>query len=160
MTKEEIEARPLKDKIDLLPRNSLRNPVVEKILNQMINVVNAVVDTYGSPDEIRVEMARELKKTKTQREETVKAIRKTTAENEKYKKELEEEFGLKNVSRNDIVRYRLYLELKDNGFKTLYSNTYIPRENCSARNLTLNISYLRLSCLMILSRTRLLRQEA
>lgn len=128
LTKEEIEARPLKDKIDLLPRNSLRNPVVEKILNQMINVVNAVVDTYGRPDEIRVEMARELKKTKTQREETVKAIRKTTAENEKYKKELEEEFGLKNVSRNDIVRYRLYLELKDNGFKTLYSNTYIPRE--------------------------------
>lgn len=128
LTKEEIEARPLKDKIDLLPRNSLRNPVVEKILNQMINVVNAVVDAYGRPDEIRVEMARELKKTKAQREETVKTIRKTTAENEKYKKELEEEFGLKNVSRNDIIKYRLYLELKDNGFKTLYSNTYIPRE--------------------------------
>lgn len=88
MTKEEIEARPLKDKIDLLPRNSLRNPVVEKILNQMINVVNAVVDTYGRPDEIRVEMARELKKTKTQREETVKAIRKTTAENENTRRNL------------------------------------------------------------------------
>lgn len=128
LTKEEIEAKQLKDKLDLLPRNSLRNPVVEKILNQMINVVNAIVDVYGRPDEIRVEMARELKKTAEQRDEAVKAIRKTTAENEKYKKELEEEFGLKNVSRNDIIRYRLYLELKDNGFKTLYSNTYIPRE--------------------------------
>lgn len=128
LTKEEIDSRPLKNKMDLLPRNSLRNPIVEKILNQMINVVNAVVDVYGRPDEIRVEMARELKKTKAQREETVKTIRKITTENEKYKKELEEEFGLKNVSRNDIIRYRLYLELKDNGFKTLYSNTYIPRE--------------------------------
>lgn len=109
LTKEEIDSRPLKNKMDLLPRNSLRNPIVEKILNQMINLVNAVVDVYGRPDEIRVEMARELKKTKAQREETVKTIRKITTENEKYKKELEEEFGLKNVSRNDIIRYRLYL---------------------------------------------------
>lgn len=128
LTKEELDAKQLKEKLELLPRNSLRNPVVEKILNQMINVVNAVLDVYGRPDEIRVEMARELKKSKSEREEAVKAIRKTTAENEKYKKVLEDEFGIKNVSRNDIIRYRLYLELKDNGFKTLYSNTYIPRE--------------------------------
>ena len=35
------------------------------------------------------------------------------------------EFGIQNVSRNDIIRYKLYLELESNGFKTLYSNTYI-----------------------------------
>ena len=27
-----------------------------------------------------------------------------------------------------MIRYRLYEELKDNGYKTLYSNTYIPRD--------------------------------
>ena len=32
------------------------------------------------------------------------------------------------MSRNDIIRYKLYMELKENGFKTLYSDTYIPRE--------------------------------
>ncbi|MCB0514279.1 MAG: type II CRISPR RNA-guided endonuclease Cas9, partial [Bacteroidetes bacterium] len=35
LTKEEIESRTLKPKLDLLQKNSLRNPVVEKILNQM-----------------------------------------------------------------------------------------------------------------------------
>ncbi len=129
LTKEEIENKPLKDKLDLLPRNSLRNPVVEKILNQMVNVVNAVVDEYGKPDEVRIELARELKKSAKEREEMTKSINETTRLHEAYVKKLQgEPFFLEHVSRNDIIRYKLYLELKDNGFKTLYSSTYIPQE--------------------------------
>lgn len=41
---------------------------------------------------------------------------------------METEFGIQHVTRNDILRYKLYNELKFNGYKTLYSNTYIPRE--------------------------------
>ena len=41
---------------------------------------------------------------------------------------MQEEFGLKNVGRSDILRYKLYKELESRGYKTLYSNTYIPRE--------------------------------
>ena len=125
LTKEEIENKVLKDKLDILPKNSLRNPVVEKILNQMINVVNAIIDTYGKPDEIRIELARELKKSAKEREDQTKAINDATAEHEKYKIVLRKDFGLTNVSRNDIIRYKLYLELEATGFHTLYSNTYI-----------------------------------
>lgn len=128
LTKEEIENKVLVDHLELLPRNSLRNPVVEKILNQMINVVNAISSTYGKPDEIRIELARELKKSAKEREQLTNAINQANALHEKYKETLEKEFGIKHVSRNDILRYRLYLELKDNGFKTLYTDTYIPRE--------------------------------
>jgi CRISPR-associated endonuclease Csn1 len=128
LTKEEKEKKILKDKLDILPKNSLRNPVVEKILNQMINVVNTAIDTYGKPDEIRIELARELKKSAKEREELTAAISKSTAEHEKYRATLQKEFGLTQVSRNDIIRYKLYLELEHVGFHTLYSNTYIPRE--------------------------------
>lgn len=128
LTREELAAKPLKDKLELLPRNSLRNPVVEKILNQMVNVVNAIITKYGKPDEIRLELARELKKSAKEREEMTKNINDTTKLHEKYKKTLQEEFGLSHVSRNDIIRYKLYLELEDKGFHTLYSNTYISRE--------------------------------
>lgn len=125
LTKEELDKKVLKDKLDILPKNSLRNPVVEKILNQMINVVNAVNESYGKPDEIRIELARELKKSAKEREELTTAINQTTAEHEKYRLELQKNFGLLHVSRNDIVRYKLYLELEPFGFKTLYSQTYI-----------------------------------
>lgn len=129
LTKEEVENKVLKDKLELLPRNSLRNPVVEKILNQMINVVNAIIDEYGKPDEIRVELARELKKSAKEREEMTRSINETTRLHEGYVKILQgEPFLLEHVSRNDIVRYKLYEELRMNGYKTLYSNTYIPRE--------------------------------
>ena len=128
LTREELDAKKLKDKLELLPRNSLRNPVVEKILNQMVNVVNGIIDTYGKPDEIRIELARELKKSAKERKELTDVINKTTKLHEDYVKKLQEEFGLSHVSRNDIIRYKLYLELESNGFKTLYSDTYIPKE--------------------------------
>lgn len=128
LTKEEIQNRVLKDKLELLPRNSLRNPVVEKILNQMINVVNNIVDEYGKPDEIRLELARELKKSAKERDELTKSINETTKLHEQYVEQLQNEFGLSHVSRNDIIRYKLYKELESNGHKTLYTNTYIPRE--------------------------------
>ena len=128
LTKEELANKDYKSRLDIIKRNSLRNPVVEKILNQMINVINEIIKTYGKPDEIRIEMARELKKSQEERELLDAAIRKNTAESEKLRKELEEEFGIQHVTRNDILRYKLYNELKLNGYKTLYSNTYIPRE--------------------------------
>jgi len=128
LTKEEIESKVLKEKLDILPKNSLRNPVVEKILNQMINVINAASEAYGKPDEIRIELARELKKSADERAEMTSAINKTTLEHEQIKKMLQSEFGFSQVSRNDIIRYKLYQELSCNGYRTLYSNTYIPRE--------------------------------
>lgn len=128
LTKEELECKAYKSHLDELKRNSLRNPVVEKILNQMINVVNEIAATYGKPDEIRIELARDLKKSQEERELLDQAIRKNTAESEQLRKELEEEFGIQHVTKNDILRYKLYNELKQNGYKTLYSNTYIPRE--------------------------------
>ena len=132
-TKEELKNKIYKDSLELLPRNSLRNPVVEKILNQMINVVNSLIKEYGKPDEIRIELARELKSSAKEREEATNAINKATKENEEIRKTLKEKFGIQNPSRNDIIRYKLYLELKDNGFKTLYSNTYIPQEELFGR---------------------------
>jgi CRISPR-associated endonuclease Csn1 len=64
LTKEELENKIYKDRLEILPKNSLRNPVVEKILNQMVHVVNAIIadPQLGKPDEIRIELARELKK--------------------------------------------------------------------------------------------------
>src|SRR5690554_1228294 len=140
LTKQEIATRPLKDKLELLKKNSLRNPVVEKILNQLVNVVNALIEKnserdengkimkYFKFDEIRIELARELKKNAKERAEMTTNINTAKLAHEKIYKLLQSEFGIKNPTRNDIIRYRLYEELKTNGHKDLYTNTYIPRE--------------------------------
>jgi CRISPR-associated endonuclease Csn1 len=134
-TAEERDNRPLKDQIELLRKNSLRNPVVEKILNQMIHVVNAIMSTYGKPDEVRIEMARELKNNAEQRKEMFDGMNKTQREHEEIKKKLQSEYGLTYVSRNDIIRYKLYEELRPRGYKTLYSNKFIPAEKLFSKEI-------------------------
>lgn len=128
LTREELDAKELQDEMPPLKRNSLRNPVVEKILNQMVNVVNAVKAQYGQIDEVRLEMARELKKSAKEREEATKNIRELDSKNKEYAQKLQEEFGIAHPTRNDLTRYRLYCELESRGYKTLYSETYIPQE--------------------------------
>ena len=130
VTSDENKNRELRDRLEILKKNSLRNPVVEKILNQMINVVNAILDNpeMGRPDEIRVELARELKKTAKQRKEMTQAIGKATSDHIAFREKIKKEFGLPYVSRKDLIKYKLYLELKSVGFKTLYSGTYIKPE--------------------------------
>ncbi len=134
LTKEEIGNKQLKNKLEILPKNSLRNPVVEKILNQMVNVVNTIIDDYGKPDEIRIELARELKKSAKERQELTQMITKATVEHETIREKLQREFAVSHVNRNDIIRYKLYEELKNNGYKTLYSNTYIPQEKLFSKD--------------------------
>ncbi len=134
LTKDELEEKVYKDKLELLPKNSLRNPVVEKILNQMINVINTIVTEYGKPDEIRIEMARELKSSAAEREKTTRAISQANTENQRIRDILEKDFALSYISRNDIIKYKLYEELEANGFKTLYSGTYIPKEKLFSKD--------------------------
>ncbi len=130
LTREENDIRPLKGELEILPKNSLRNPVVEKILNQMINVVNTIINdpSLGKPDEIRIELARELKKNAKEREEMTTQINKAKDNHDKIREILIREDGLPNPTRNDIIRYKLYEELKFNGYKDLYTNEYIARQ--------------------------------
>lgn len=116
MTKDENLKRQLLEKLKPLEKNSLRQPIVEKILNQMINLVNAIIEKYGKPDEIRIELARELKQSKEERSETEQAINKRQRENVEISKRLTE-YGLR-ATRNNILKWRLYEEI-DNKDKKL-----------------------------------------
>ncbi|HLN52734.1 MAG TPA: type II CRISPR RNA-guided endonuclease Cas9 [Lentimicrobium sp.] len=115
-TKTENLQRNLLNKLKPLAKGSLRQPIVEKILNQMVNLINAIIDKYGKPDEIRVELARELKQSKEERNETDKEINKRERENDNIKKRLSE-YGLRGT-KNNIIKWRLYEEI-DNEDKKL-----------------------------------------
>jgi len=111
ITKDENLLRPVLEKLKPIEKNSLRQPIVEKILNQMINLVNAVIDKYGKPDEIRIELARELKQSKEERSKAEKDINQRNRENEFISKRLAE-YGLR-ATRNNILKWRLYEEINN-----------------------------------------------
>ena len=113
-TKIEIQQRILNDYLKLIPRNSLRNPVVEKILNQLVNLINSIIDNpnFGKPDEIRIELARELKQGIDKRRDTYFNHNKRDAEHKKIATKLNAEFGFNNVSRKLIEKYKLGEEVE------------------------------------------------
>lgn len=136
LTREEIENKILLPHLDNIPKNGLRNPVVEKILNQMINVVNSLDKEYGKPDEIHLEMCRELKQNQKRRKLTSEANKESEKKNAEIVEILKKEpFNLSYVSKSDITRYKLYEELKQNGYKTLYSYKYINKEKLFTREI-------------------------
>ncbi len=92
---------------------NLRNPVVQKALYETRKVVNAVVRKYGKPAVIRIEMARDMKLTRRQREEVMKEQNKRKKENELVKKILREDFGIQEPRRADIQKYNLWKECKE-----------------------------------------------
>lgn len=99
-------------KIDALKSNELRNPIVQRMLGETFNVVNAIVAKYGKPDMIRVELARELKKPKNRREDDRnKAIQKRK-QREEYAEFLSERLGKKiEPSDPEVRKYELWLEM-------------------------------------------------
>ena len=130
VTKEDNENRVLSATVTPIPHNSLRNPLVERILNKMVYTINALMAKHGQFDEIHIELPRELCSNAEKRAKDTAAIDRNTKEKEKAKQELKEKlaemgFPVTYVSPNDVLKYRLYKELAGNGYKTLYSDTLI-----------------------------------
>ena len=130
LTKEGSETKELENEVQVIPHNSLRNPLVERILNKMACTINAVMAKHGQFDEIHIELPRELCANAKKRARETMTIDRNTKEKAKCEEELKERlkamgFPVTYVSQNDILKYRLYKELAANGYRTLYSNTLI-----------------------------------
>jgi CRISPR-associated endonuclease Csn1 len=117
LTKEERDSNEKKEFLELLPKNSLRQPIVEKILNQMINLVNSIIEKHGKLDEIRVELARELKQSKDERNDSMKFMNKLEKENDEFKRRISE-MGVSPTRRN-LIKYRLLVEAKEQDLNKL-----------------------------------------
>ena len=109
LTKEQNEARELAERLLPIQKGELRQPVVEKILNQLVNLVNALMDEYGRFDEIRVELARELKQSREERESATKDISRNQRVNETIAKRIQEDYGLV-ATRSRIQKFKMWEE--------------------------------------------------
>ena len=65
--------------------NSLNNPVVEQVVTESLRVVRDIWLQFGKPDEIHIELGRELKKTKAERETLSQAIAEGEATNQRIR---------------------------------------------------------------------------
>ena len=87
----------------------ITNPTVHIGLNQLRRLVNRIIEVYGKPDQIVVELARELKQSEQQKRDEMKRIRDTTADAIRRSETLREH-GVKDTGYNRML-LRLFEEL-------------------------------------------------
>ena len=85
------------------------NPTVHLGLNQVRKIVNAIIKRYGMPDQIVVEVSRELKNAQYTRTQIERDQKDNRERNERFAKALEK-LGLPSTADNRL-RLRLYEEL-------------------------------------------------
>lgn len=100
----------------------LRNPVVFRVLTEVRKVVNSIIREYGKPDIINIELARDLRKTAKQREETWKQNRQNEARRDKAAEKITNDVGIQNPKRSDIEKWLLADEC---GWKCPYTGNTI-----------------------------------
>ena len=88
------------------------NPAVKRTLTELRKVVNAIIRHYGKPDEIHIETARELRKSREERAEDSKRMRGREREREAVRDQIHKEIGipLDQISREDVLKGLLYRE--------------------------------------------------
>ena len=98
-----------KERLYLNDMEDIANPVVRRAVSQTVKVVNAVVRTWGPPDVVRIELAREMKQNEDERRETEKRQEKNRKANEEAKKQIEE-YKHDHATGLDIVKFKLWQE--------------------------------------------------
>ncbi|WP_310558816.1 type II CRISPR RNA-guided endonuclease Cas9 [Flavobacterium sp.] len=119
---QEVIQVKIQDKLDAV--ENLRNPIVQQGVNETKRLVNELMAREGKFDQIRVELGRDLKNSKTKREELGYKIRDNEKKNDKAR-ELLIEFGLRQ-SMDNVQKVLLYQEM--------------PISICPYTNKTINIS--------------------
>jgi len=96
-------------KLPVIETEDLKNPVMIRAITQTRKVINSIIEIYGSPHRIHIELAREMGKTYKERQEIDKAIKDNTIENKNRVEFISNRYN-KNPNSTDLLKYRLYKE--------------------------------------------------
>ena len=88
----------------------IRNPSVVRSLTELRKVVNAIIRKHGKPAEVRIELARDLRNSRVQRERMAKSNRDNEKVRSEAAKRIVEEIGNPNPSRRDLLKAQLWEE--------------------------------------------------
>ena len=103
--------RPAASAVEALPRLEValevRNPAVERALTEVRKVVNGIVRQFGKPEWIRIELARDLKKPRKDRQQISQRNLENRSAREAARKRILEESGITNPRRADAEKLLL-----------------------------------------------------
>ena len=117
----------------------VRNPVARKALGEMLKQVRAVVQEFGLPERIHVELARDVGKSAEERDEITSGIEKRNKEKDRLRGEFAELLHHEPGSGDDLLRFELW---KEQNCRCLYTDEMIPPESIVATDNTVQVDHI------------------
>lgn len=127
-------ARPPETDVD-----AITNPVARKAVREALKQVKAIVMEYGLPGAIHVELARDVGKSKEERDEIKSGIEKRNKALDRLKGEFVHVVGREHSSREDLMRFELWQEQCG---RCLYSDRDIHPDMIVASNNTVQVDHI------------------
>lgn len=152
-----LNATENQEKYDLLlpinKDNNITNQRVIRSLTQARKVINAVIKKYGLPKMINIETARELAKSRQERNEIKKDQEAKKAKNEEIKRLLVDQgffTNIEKISSVDLLKYKLWVEqkeccaysMKKIKIEDLFQNNVVQIDHILPYSRTFNDNYL------------------
>ncbi|MCK6453571.1 MAG: type II CRISPR RNA-guided endonuclease Cas9 [Alphaproteobacteria bacterium] len=90
--------------------DEIANPVARKALSEALKQVRVIVREYGLPGRIHVELARDVGKSKEERDEIRFGIEKRNKQKDQLREEFQDTVGTEPSGGEDLLRYELWKE--------------------------------------------------
>ncbi|MGH7292623.1 MAG: type II CRISPR RNA-guided endonuclease Cas9, partial [Myxococcota bacterium] len=116
----------------------LPNPVVRKVIGECLKQVRVLFREFGTPDRVHVEMARDLGKSRDDRQEIHRAGQERGAERDRHRDQYEELVGHR-PNDEELLRYELWLE---QDHRCLYTGDYISPAQLRATDNSIQIDHI------------------
>lgn len=90
--------------------SAINNPVARKALGEALKQVRAILREYGKPGAIHIELARDVGKSKEERDKITSGIEKRNKAKDRLREEYEQTVGRKVANAEDLLRFELWKE--------------------------------------------------
>lgn len=100
----------------------IKNPVVQRSLNQAIKQIEVLVREFGRPERIHVEMLRDVGKSAEERGKITRGLDRRRKEREVSEAEFKESAGISSCNRDQVQMYEL---MKEQTFRCPYCDKHL-----------------------------------
>ena len=118
---------------------NLSNPVARKAVIEALKQVHTIVGVHGLPGAIHVELARDVGKSKEERDEIKSGIDKRNAAKDRLRDQFKETCGHEPSGSEDLLRFELWTEQKG---RCLYSDRAIDPRHIAASDNTVQVDHI------------------
>jgi len=119
--------------------SSINNPVARRALGEALKQVKAIIAKHDKPDRIHIEMARDVGKSKEERDRISKGIEDRNKARDKLRAAFVETVGGEPSGAEDMLRFELWTEQKG---RCLYTDQAIPPSAIRAKDNSVQVDHI------------------